>query len=228
MDSTISMILKNCKTCKIDKDISNFHPKHARCKCCYNDWQKQKRKNNPDIVRNYYQSFKDSESYHKQIVRNRARYYKNKEALLKKNKEWRDKNPEKISINKKEYYLKNKAKIIEQKRLRDIERRKTDHMFRMKKNLRRRLSSALESKGLRKSSRTQRLIGCSVLELKSHLESMFKPGMTWENYGIWHVDHIIPLSSFDLRDEAQLLKACHYTNLQPLWAEENLRKSDDL
>ncbi len=243
MDSTISTILKNCKICKIDKYVSDFHPRHARCKSCYNDWQKQKRKNNPDTVRKYYENFKDSESYRKQIVRNRDHYHKNKESRLKKNKEWRNNNLDKISINKKEYYnknkelilqkkkdhyLKNKSKIIEQKRQYGVKRRKVDHIFRLKNNLRRRLTSALKAKGLRKSSKTQRLVGCSVLELKAHLESLFKPGMTWENYGTWHVDHIIPISSFDLNDEAELLKACHYTNLQPLWAEENIRKSDDL
>lgn len=58
----------------------------------------------------------------------------------------------------------------------------------------------------------------------SHLESLFKPGMSWENHGEWHIDHILPLASFDLTDEQQAAKACHYTNLQPLWASENMSK----
>lgn len=70
-------------------------------------------------------------------------------------------------------------------------------------------------------------LGCSVEELKTWLESKFKPGMTWENWALngWHIDHVIPLSSFDLTDRAQFKKACHYTNLQPLWWHENLKKS---
>ncbi len=67
-------------------------------------------------------------------------------------------------------------------------------------------------------------LGCSVDKLKKHLESRFRFGMTWENYGMWHIDHIRPLASFDLTDRVQFLQACHYTNLQPLWAPENLGK----
>lgn len=59
-----------------------------------------------------------------------------------------------------------------------------------------------------------------------HLERQFTPGMSWTNYGDWHIDHIKPLASFDLTDRVQLLVACHFTNLQPLWAEENLKKGD--
>jgi 5-methylcytosine-specific restriction endonuclease McrA len=63
--------------------------------------------------------------------------------------------------------------------------------------------------------------------VKAHLEAQFKEGMSWENWGVsgWHVDHIIPLSSFDLSDEKQLKKAVHYSNLQPLWAADNIIKS---
>lgn len=71
-------------------------------------------------------------------------------------------------------------------------------------------------------------LGCTIEELKAHLESLFKPGMTWDNWGhtgdVWHLDHIIPLASFDLTDPEQVKLACHYTNLQPLWATENLQK----
>lgn len=72
------------------------------------------------------------------------------------------------------------------------------------------------------------LIGCTVFQLASHLESLFLPGMTWENHSRngWHMDHIRPLASFDLNDPEQLESACRYTNLQPLWAEDNLKKGD--
>lgn len=74
--------------------------------------------------------------------------------------------------------------------------------------------------------RTVALIGCSISELKLHLEKQWKPGMTWENYGIrgWHIDHVRPCSSFDLSDKTQRHKCFHFSNLQPLWARENLKK----
>jgi len=68
------------------------------------------------------------------------------------------------------------------------------------------------------------LIGCSAEELVAHLEAQFTEGMTWENYGEWHVDHVRPCASFDLTDPAQQRQCFHHTNLQPLWAEENLTK----
>jgi hypothetical protein len=69
-------------------------------------------------------------------------------------------------------------------------------------------------------------LGCSIEELKFYLETQFQEGMSWDNYSLngWHIDHIVPLTYFDLTDRDQLLKACHYTNLQPLWAEDNHRK----
>jgi hypothetical protein len=90
--------------------------------------------------------------------------------------------------------------------------------------LRSRMNSCI--KGLYKSGSAVRDLGCSIEFLKTYLESQFQSGMTWENWSMngWHIDHILPLSSFDLTDREQLLKACHYTNLQPLWAKDNLSK----
>lgn len=73
-------------------------------------------------------------------------------------------------------------------------------------------------------SQTIKLIGCSIEQLKQHLEKQFKLGMSWFNYGKWHVDHIKPCASFDLTDIEQQKQCFNYTNLQPLWAEENLVK----
>lgn len=96
----------------------------------------------------------------------------------------------------------------------------------LKRNLRTRLYGAL--KGNYKAGSAVSDLGCTVEELKKHLEYQFKPGMDWDNHTKdgWHIDHIKPLASFDLTDSIQFKEACHYTNLQPLWAFENLRKGD--
>ena len=75
-----------------------------------------------------------------------------------------------------------------------------------------------------KAGSAVRDLGCSVEFFKEHIAGMFQAGMSWDNYGKWHLDHIVPISSFDLQDREHFLKACHYTNYQPLWSIDNLRK----
>lgn len=101
-----------------------------------------------------------------------------------------------------------------------------DINYRLIQNMRSRINVALK-KNI-KSKSTKELLGCSIEDLRTYLESKFQNGMSWENYGhsTWHIDHIIPLASFDLSDPEQLAEACHYTNLQPLWARDNIIKSD--
>jgi len=95
----------------------------------------------------------------------------------------------------------------------------------IKRNLRSRLNKALQ--GNYKSGSAVKDLGCSIEFLREYLEKQFKEDMSWDNYGEWHIDHIEPLCSFDLTDRVQLLKACHYTNLQPLWKKDNLEKRID-
>jgi len=102
----------------------------------------------------------------------------------------------------------------------------SDPQFKMIVLIRRRLQLAIKSK--QKKGSAIKLLGCSINELIIRFEGLFTEGMTWANHGEWHIDHIRPLSSFDLEDLAQLSIACHYTNLQPLWAEDNLTKNNKL
>jgi hypothetical protein len=97
---------------------------------------------------------------------------------------------------------------------------------RLKNNLRARISKIVS--GAVKVGSAVKDLGCTIDEFKLYIESKFEPGMTWNNYGhrTWHIDHIQPLASFDLTLPEELKKACHYTNLQPLWAKDNLSKSD--
>lgn len=99
----------------------------------------------------------------------------------------------------------------------------TDIRTRIRLVLRCRMKHAFRAQAARRSTSVLLYLGCTVTEARAHLEKLFSPGMTWDNYGYrgWHIDHIIPLASFDLMDEQQRHKAFHYTNLQPLWARDN-------
>ena len=129
-----------------------------------------------------------------------------------------------LSKDRKKYYQNNKQKTIKQNISYQVARCKVDPDFKLLKTLRSRLATALKSKNAKKSKSTMELTGCDILFLKGYLEAKFTEGMTWENHGDWHVDHIRPCCSYDLTLEEEQKKCFHYTNLQPLWAQENLSK----
>lgn len=134
------------------------------------------------------------------------------------------KNKAKMLAGKKLYYENNRAEIISKQVARDSGKYQSDLTYRMKNIIRNRLRIALKSNT--KKSKTMDLLGCSIADFKSYIESRFEAGMTWDNWSIngWHIDHIKPLDSFDLSDENQLAEACHYSNMQPMWADENRKK----
>lgn len=109
-------------------------------------------------------------------------------------------------------------------RAREKERYATDLNVKMRKILRERIRKAI--KGLPIKIDKVAIVGCSLDELKRHIEAKFLEGMNWSNWTLdgWHLDHIIPLCKFDLSKEVELKTACHYTNLQPLWCKDNLAK----
>jgi hypothetical protein len=160
-----------------------------------------------------------------------------KQCLLEKKQEWRKNNPEKYKQQVSTYWNKVKdvqtvkKKIwIENNRKKYnsywTERKKNDPEFRLKMNMRTRLSGFLKKKDITKKNKTFDIVGCKPEFLREYLEKRFSEGMSWSNYGQWHIDHIIPLSSAQTEDE--IYKLCHYTNLQPLWSEENLKKRNKI
>lgn len=152
-----------------------------------------------------------------------SKEYKSKsKASSEYHRNYREQHREKNIKYCREYYKNNKERISAQNAEYCRNRKLNDVSYKIKVNLRRRLNNAL--KGLNKSDSTLNLIGCSIVELREHLESQFKEGMNWSNYGKWHIDHIRPCSSFDLADTEQQKICFNYKNLQPLWAEDNLRK----
>ena len=162
--------------------------------------------------------------------------YKKKNAKIQK--EWRIKNDKKYKAwrknltksNPRYQELKNIWRRTEaaklKKNLQRKNRKKIDIGFKILENARSRLYTSFKRAIVKKDIKTMDLIGTSMFNLIRHLEKKFKPGMTLENYGEWHIDHIKPIAKFDLKNENELKKCFHYTNLQPLWAKENLVKSD--
>jgi len=156
----------------------------------------------------------------------KADYQKHKEQRKANQKTYRENNKEYYVQLNKEYYKENREKIIKQNTEYELKRKKTDPAFRARKNLRNRIRSVIKEKHF--SDKTAGILGLTQSEFKAYLESLFSEGMTWDNYGYdgWHIDHIIPLSSANSITELEEL--CHYLNLQPLWAEDNMSKSNKL
>ena len=143
-------------------------------------------------------------------------YQKNKSKSIRRINQWNKENPSKRILYRQSYYQRNKIKIKLYNQRPEIK---------IKMNLRNRLGHICRGK---KCDTTEKLVGCYWIDLRVYLEAKFLPGMTWENYGTWHIDHIRPCSSFDLTDPAQQRECFHYTNLQPLWAIDNLIKSNSI
>jgi len=190
---------KTCGKCKINKSTDQFHKDSSKISGFTSYCKECKtlyRKNNIE-----------------QFRARKLKWYQKKKlqkSLIPKQKKIKDKN------QKPAYKLKRKEK----ERL----QRQTDLNFRMLGNLRTRIYHAMKKDT--KGKKTKELLGCSIQELKIYLESKFREGMSWDNYGKygWHIDHIIPCSMFDLTNLEQQKKCFHYSNLQPLWAVDNLKK----
>jgi hypothetical protein len=208
---------KICRNCKTEKQLDEFHTHpHGKdghinvCKECVKLKRKKYYSENALKFRQYSKEYRKNnkeknKKQHDNWKKLNPNYYKNY------HKKQRDKNREKIRKYQNEYFLK---------------RTRNDLNFKLAVNIRKRLGRSIKDKW--KSGSSIKDLGCSIEELKIYLEKQFKPGMTWNNWKRdgWHIDHIIPLSTFDLTDPKQFKKAVHYTNLQPLWWYENLSKNN--
>ncbi len=147
-----------------------------------------------------------------------------KECNNLRNIKYYDKHKEKINGNHRNHYKQNKEEYSKRHIKYNSKRRIKDPSFKILNNFRRRLLRALDGKI--KISSSLKLLGCTPEQLKQHLESQFIESMSWDNYGLhgWHIDHKLPCAKFDLSKEQEQLECFHYTNLQPLWTEENWSK----
>jgi len=211
---------KICSKCKIEKDLYNFGILKSSkdgyrnvCKECRNINEKSsnlqyRQKNKEQLLVKKKLWLKNNPDYMKNY--SKTNNLKNREKLNNKLKIWRNNN---------------KEKLLDQTRKKRKEKYDTDINFKLKHLLRARINKIIN---FNRNKSSQEIIGCDIEYFKTYLELQFKEGMNWENYGYygWHIDHIIPLSSAINNNE--IYKLCHYTNLQPLWSKDNLKKSNKI
>ena len=139
-------------------------------------------------------------------------------------REYNKENAEWAATRKRNYYLKNKKKLNDYIARYERERKKYDPLYKFNKSIRKLISRSIKRAGCRKNSKTVIILGLTPKRFREYLEDKFKTGMTWDNYGDWHIDHIIPMAAAENEFEAEILN--HHLNLQPMWADNNLKKSD--
>ena len=208
-------ITKQCPRCGGVKDIAEFNKDRSTkdglyscCKLCIKKYDQKRYLRDREKIRAY----------------GRKYYQENLEKENARHRRYREENKEKVRAYKTEYM----REYVQRPEVKEAISKRVSKAYydcpvhRLRVLAGNRLGDALRRGGYTKKTRTIKALGCSYEKLKEHLEAQFQPGMTWENWGEWHIDHIVPLASADTEEE--LLRLCHYTNLQPLWATDNLRK----
>ena len=208
---------KKCPKCGRELPLDQFYKVRFKsgnagysswCRCCSREATARWARNNSEKVRVAAIRWKKNNPEKVKIIKARSEK-NNLTAKRKGGARWRQNHPE------------YKAAYLRKRRI-------NKPGFKMMENIRRAMNLALKNNT--KVGHTTELLGCSIEELRDYLERLFLPGMTWGNYGKdgWHIDHIIPLSYFDMSNPEQQKRAWHYTNLQPLWAKDNIRKSNKI
>lgn len=155
---------------------------------------------------------------------NKAYYADNKDRIEEQKREYVNNNREAVVARNAAYYAANREARIQYNVQHARKRRATDPLYALAHRIRCRVSGAFRSGGYSKKSKIAEIVGCSFEDFKTHFESLFTDGMCWERFSEIHIDHIIPVSS--ATNEEELIALNHYTNLQPLWAKDNLQKSN--
>ena len=206
---------------KLKKYAKNYNKEYyLKNKEVLKEKQRQKYKENPELVRE--QKRKSRLKYIEKHKAYAKEYRKNNiEKARERSRIWRENNRERFNERSRLYRQENYDKIYQNL----VERKKEDKGFHFLLSSRTRIHHTMKRTGTTKNLKTMELLGVPNLKFfREHLKKQFKKGMTLENYGEWHIDHIIPCASFDLTKPSEQKKCFHYTNLQPLWAVENLQK----
>ena len=155
----------------------------------------------------------------------RDRYAKYTKRVKECSYKWKRNNPEKVKASVLKWRTRNREKYLST-RNEYQKRRRQQPLIIISERIRALIYFILKVRIYTKKSKTYEILGCSYEDFKIYIENHFKDGMTWENKGAWHIDHIIPTCT--AKTEEDLIRLNHYTNLQPLWAEENLKKGSKL
>jgi hypothetical protein len=227
------METKICSKCGINKKLceyqKNSHAKSGYRSECSECSKKNKKLIPKEKILNYNKIFREK-NRDKLRKKQREYYLNNTDKEIERSKKRRTinkvikqpKSEEEKKLTRQIWSEKNK-KIINQKKR---DKYKNNIIHRLSENLRNRLNSFLKANKLRKNNKTFDIVGCNPLFLKQYIETQFRDGMNWGNRNEWHIDHIIPLSS--AKTEEKIYKLCHYTNLQPLWKNDNLKKGNKI
>ena len=184
-----------------------FRKKHNQCKACIAAYNRKYRQENKEEI----------------AANNRKYGQEHKEEIAANKREYRQENKEEIAAQKRKHYQEHREEIAAQNRKRYAK----DPAYAITKRLRARMNKVVKAAGLdKKCDSTSELLGISPQGLKEWLEAQFTEGMTWENRSDWHIDHRVPCDAFDMTVETNQRICFWYKNLQPLWAEENLQKSN--
>lgn len=199
----------------------------TRCKTCIRSKTKKWANDNEEHVKEYKKRERElPENKEKAKEYNKEYREKNREELNQQNREYYEKNKDSYKKKSQEYRIKNREVLNAQQR----QKRKEDPIFKITNNIRKSIQSYTRIKNFEKTSHFNDYIGCTPLEFRSHIESLFQPGMTWENCGKgkgkWNLDHNIPLDTAQTIEE--LYRLNHYSNIRPLWSEYNNLKSNML
>lgn len=221
--------LKKCPKCPEPKPLSEFDKDTNRvdgfaCWCKEHEIEYNDKPEIKATTAKYQKEYREKNKV--KLAKQKKEYTARpevKDKITKRMKEWAKKNREKLLKKQKDYRDKPENKAKRNKRQRN--RTKNDPIFHLTQSLRNRIRMALKRNS--KSLNTMCLIGCDIDYLMYYIQEKFTEGMSWDNHGDWHMDHIKPCIKFDLSRKSEQLICFNFKNLQPLWAEENLRKADN-
>ncbi|BDT79220.1 hypothetical protein [Polynucleobacter yangtzensis] len=238
---------KTCSKCQESKPLEMFRKNKTNkdgysyeCKVCCSARDKVYYKTNKEKVnvlsKAYYEANKDKLNIQRKVYReankgkvksiNKAYYEANKDKIKAQNKAYYETNKDKVRATQIARKGANKERYLAKRMSYISSRQKLDKLYELKNILRACVWKSFNRVGYTKKSKTNQILGADWSTVKAHFESQFKDGMSWENMGEWHIDHIIPMALAKTEEDA--IKLNHYTNLRPLWAKDNLSKRDAL